>query len=351
MKTAIAAALFALLLTSAPALAAPPRPKTGKSFVVERSKGAVFVTRRGAKRRVRVGGRPLSIPAGSTVDATKGTVELTSTHDRAGRRLQSAVFYDGAFVVHQDRSSKPVTELELAGGTFSGCGAERRRTGVFATRSARRRLWGSGKGRFRTRGRNGSATVRGTTWLTEDECGGTSTLNRNGKVIAEAQGVALERVLDPGQSAIFHCNTAGVAGLSRLYCLVVLSQPASTERDQPYDVVGLGIATTGTAQDTYTLCVDRSGAAGECGDFPFGPADADGVKTGGVGCVPSVAGSYSAQWGIGGQALPVPLPFAIRTPYQEQPFCVSDPPRPGIDPPASSSRAARQTHAAARPDA
>jgi hypothetical protein len=38
-----------------------------------------------------------------------------------------------------------------------------------------RRLWGNGRGRFRTRGRYSSATVRGTKWLTEDYCNGTLT--------------------------------------------------------------------------------------------------------------------------------------------------------------------------------
>ena len=36
-----------------------------------------------------------------------------------------------------------------------------------------RRLWGHGKGRTRTSGNNGSGTVRGTFWLTEDRCDGT----------------------------------------------------------------------------------------------------------------------------------------------------------------------------------
>ena len=38
-----------------------------------------------------------------------------------------------------------------------------------------RRLLGSGKGRFTTRGRDSSATVRGTKWLIEDRCDGTFT--------------------------------------------------------------------------------------------------------------------------------------------------------------------------------
>ena len=38
-----------------------------------------------------------------------------------------------------------------------------------------RRLWGKGKGRFRTRGRYSSGTVRGTNWITTDFCDGTDT--------------------------------------------------------------------------------------------------------------------------------------------------------------------------------
>lgn len=33
-----------------------------------------------------------------------------------------------------------------------------------------RRLWGSGKGSFRTKGERGSASVRGTEWLVADRC-------------------------------------------------------------------------------------------------------------------------------------------------------------------------------------
>ncbi|HEX6712087.1 MAG TPA: hypothetical protein VF066_01835, partial [Thermoleophilaceae bacterium] len=36
-----------------------------------------------------------------------------------------------------------------------------------------RHLWGEGSGSFRTVGRYAAATVRGTTWLTDDRCDGT----------------------------------------------------------------------------------------------------------------------------------------------------------------------------------
>jgi hypothetical protein len=44
------------------------------------------------------------------------------------------------------------------------------------------KLWGNGKGKFRTTGKYSSATVRGTIWLTQDECDGTLTKVRRGVV-------------------------------------------------------------------------------------------------------------------------------------------------------------------------
>jgi hypothetical protein len=44
------------------------------------------------------------------------------------------------------------------------------------------KLWGSGKGKFRTNGKYSAATVRGTIWLVEDRCEGTFTKVRRGTV-------------------------------------------------------------------------------------------------------------------------------------------------------------------------
>jgi hypothetical protein len=107
------------------------------------------------------------------VDATKGTVELTSVRDASGK-TQTGTFWGGVFQVRQSRRDT-VTELALTGGNFTDCRAGGRRGKLTASGAKRkRRLWGRDRGgRFRTRGRNGSATVRGTRWLTEDRCDGT----------------------------------------------------------------------------------------------------------------------------------------------------------------------------------
>ena len=110
-----------------------------------------------------------TIPVGATIDARRGRVRLT-TSDGAGR-AQSSEFYEGVFKVFQRRRDRGVVELALAGGNFRRCpqarGAQSRKT-----RSVRR-LWGSGSGKFRTKGRFAAATLRGTTWLTDDRCDGT----------------------------------------------------------------------------------------------------------------------------------------------------------------------------------
>jgi hypothetical protein len=320
--------------------AATPKPKTGKSVVVKRSSGTVFVSKRGSSRRTRLGRAARSVPVGSTIDATSGTVKLTSTANRSGSRRQSAAFYDGAFTVSQDKSSRPLTELTLAGGDFSGCAAVKRRAqnnflhreDVFAAQSrSRRRLWGRGKGRFRTRGRNGTATVRGTTWLTEDLCEGTQTTAREGEIDANANGVDLERQLEPGQSVIYLCNLDGYTSqqtgrvLSTLYCLVVLSQPAD-------NIFGFGFATTGTEANEYQLCLAAPDGRTVCDVYPF-DAESEGIKAGGAGCLPGQAGTYYAGWGLEFELLPIPMPFESGAP-SAQPFCVSAPPR-ADDPHAS----------------
>jgi hypothetical protein len=146
-----------------------PPPVLGKFFDVVLQGGRVLVRPRGSHPFTTLAaGERLQL--GSTIDATHGHVSITSASDSHGH-AQTASFYEGRFVVTQTRSSSPITDLTLNGGTFRGCAASAD-VGE-ARRRSRRHLFGSGKGRFRTRGRSSSATVRGTQWLTEDRCDGT----------------------------------------------------------------------------------------------------------------------------------------------------------------------------------
>jgi hypothetical protein len=79
---------------------------------------------------------------------------------------------------------KPIVELLLKGGNFSAC-PRRKKSSIDQTTPATRtvrRLWGNGKGRFRTRGRFASATISGTFWLTADRCDGTFVRVRVGRI-------------------------------------------------------------------------------------------------------------------------------------------------------------------------
>lgn len=150
----------------------PPGPVLGKSVDVTPVRGPVRIRRPRAPRFVPLRRGEL-IPVGSTVDATRGRVRLTVASARG--KLQSAVFSAGQFKVTQARSG--LTELVLNGPLACPHGAT-----AAKKRPKRRDLWGDGKGTFRTRGRYGSAAIRGTRWLTSDRCDGTHFAVRSGVV-------------------------------------------------------------------------------------------------------------------------------------------------------------------------
>jgi hypothetical protein len=132
-----------------------------------------------------------TIPVGSTLDTAKGRVSLRTASDTR-KHVQTAQFFRGRFVVRQvrkprgkakKRSTKLITELRLTGSSFSK--ACRAKASIAAKRRSKkrvRRLFGDGKGSFRTRGRNAAATVRGTRWSVQDRCDGTLVTVQRGRV-------------------------------------------------------------------------------------------------------------------------------------------------------------------------
>ena len=137
------------------------------------------------------------LPVGSVVDTLRGRVAIRSVGGNAAttsrkRKTQTSDFYQGIFRIKQGRAKRPVTEILLhtpdlakdcpaarsaRGASAAAAGNSRRRS-----RKVINRLWGNGKGNFRTRGRNSTATVRGTIWLTEERCDGTLTRVTRGVV-------------------------------------------------------------------------------------------------------------------------------------------------------------------------
>ena len=173
-----------------------PVPVLGQTVVAGQVSGTIRV--RGRNGKFRTLGANESIPLGSEVDATKGRVRLTSAAGPGGA-VQTAEFYKGLFIITQTKGRKPITNLKLSGKL--AC-AKKGRASAAAKGKKVRRLWGDGKGRFRTRGRRAAATVRGTKWLTEDRCDRTKITVRRGRVAVRDLVKLRTEIIKAGQSYI-----------------------------------------------------------------------------------------------------------------------------------------------------
>ena len=149
-------------------------PVRGEFVVLEAQRGTVKVRMPGEPSQ-RLRGRE-RLPAGTLVNAIRGVVTLEAIGPRGTQR---ASFYEGAFRIELDTADGAV-ETRLVGGDLSKC----RTPGRSGARRPVRKLFGDGKGDFRTSGRFGAATVRGTVWVVRDFCEGTQIGVRRGKVDA-----------------------------------------------------------------------------------------------------------------------------------------------------------------------
>jgi hypothetical protein len=197
----------------AESLGASPIPVFGRSAELKAVSGTVLVKTPGAKGFVALS-KLTSVPLGTTVDTTNGTVQLTSATDRGGH-TETGLFYSGIFGVTQTKTRSPLhggrsvglTVLTLAGGLPSGCAATGTRAAVSASHTARR-LWGNAHGNFRTQGRYASATVRGTKWLTEDTCSGTLVKVARGIVSVENLRTHKTVLVKAGRSLLSNSGAA-----------------------------------------------------------------------------------------------------------------------------------------------
>jgi hypothetical protein len=137
-------------------------PVAGKSVGAREVSGTVLVRAPGSSKFVALD--PSVLKNGAEVDARKGRVEITRAD---GGKAQ---FYDGLFKLSQSRGITTLTLSERL-----RC-SKRARAAAVAAKRKTRKLWGQGKGKFRTKGSYSAATVRGTKWLVQDTC--TTTLTR-----------------------------------------------------------------------------------------------------------------------------------------------------------------------------
>jgi hypothetical protein len=145
-----------------------PDPVFAKTFEATPVSGAVLIQVPGSTKFVSLAS-VRSIPVGSIIDTRKGRVRLEAANGKGG--FSFADFYQGVFKLTQDKRDKGIVQLGLFGASFKSCG----KGGIASGKKSKsiRHLWGQGSGKFRTVGRFASATIRGTTWLTDDQCGGT----------------------------------------------------------------------------------------------------------------------------------------------------------------------------------
>jgi hypothetical protein len=163
------------------------------------------------------------IPIGSTVNAVNGRIAVTSvasaTASGARKATQTAQFYAGVFQIKQRKAKAPVTDMVLSSPSFAKTCASasrmvaRAQTVVAAATKKKKkvvaRLWGNGKGRFRTIGRNSSAAVRGTIWLTEERCDGTLTRVTRGVVSVRDKSTGRTVTVRAGGSYLARARRAG----------------------------------------------------------------------------------------------------------------------------------------------
>jgi hypothetical protein len=124
------------------------------------------------------------IPMGSLLDTSRGHVRMeTAVGTASPGQTQSGEFWSGQFQISQiGGRSRPITQLTMTGPLSCPKGSGRKQLTSAAKKRRSRGVWGNGKGRFRTRGRYASATVRGTNWYSKDTCTTTETRVRTGVV-------------------------------------------------------------------------------------------------------------------------------------------------------------------------
>jgi hypothetical protein len=153
-------------------------PVAGETVELETADGQVLIREPGEKTFATLE-EATEVPVGTEIDASKGTVRMTSATDGG---TQSGEFSQGGFEVEQEPGSSEVT-LALRGGDLSECktkAARRDRSTVGGPEI--RRLFVDAEGDFRTEGRFAAAAVRGTRFTAVDACFGTLTDVQEGKV-------------------------------------------------------------------------------------------------------------------------------------------------------------------------
>jgi hypothetical protein len=176
---------------------AEAQPVLGRTQRATVRRGNVWAGK--GKSRRRLTGTSI-VPVGTSFDTQEGTLLLEfetkpgTDRDTYGRYMYGE-FSDGSFTPHQGDGDSLV-ELHLEG---SGVGARTSLAQASASKK-KRRVWVTANGKFRTVGRHGTATVRGTRWFTEDRSNGTFFRVEEGTVVARSFRTGETRTLHAGDT-------------------------------------------------------------------------------------------------------------------------------------------------------
>ena len=175
---------------------APGGAVLGQSIVIEPVSGRVTYRTPDQRQPARLLSAT-TVPFGTVVDTTRGVVRVTAADGAGG--VSVGTFHDSPFQIRQGADG--VVELALLGGRFPHCEGACT-SAVSRRRAAVRRLWGNATGRFRTRGRYASCTIRGTNWLVEDHPGDTLVKLRRGTGLVRDFYLDRDVIVNQGESYI-----------------------------------------------------------------------------------------------------------------------------------------------------
>ncbi|MDA0164689.1 Ig-like domain-containing protein [Solirubrobacter ginsenosidimutans] len=157
-----------------------PTPVANQSVDITPVSGTVLIKLPGSKVFVKLS--PSLIKNGAEVDARKGVVEITRSDGGVAK------FYDGIFKLSHSGGFTVLTLTEK----LTGCPKPKKSSASAAAKKPKtRKLWGDGKGKFRTKGQYSAATVRGTKWLVTDTC--TTTVTKVATGVVEVQDFAKKK--------------------------------------------------------------------------------------------------------------------------------------------------------------
>jgi sugar lactone lactonase YvrE len=179
-------------------VAAPPeeQPVVRKTTNLQLDSGDVYIKVPGSNKFVKLTEDTL-VPMGTIIDATKGKAHLT--FDNGDGTTQDGIFWEGIFQVSQGSGTPPITIIKLRDDLVKQASTARAASALVSASVAdsfeawisRRRgkkkngVWGDAKGRFRTSGKGGSASVNGTRWYVADYTYGALFKVARGKVTVD----------------------------------------------------------------------------------------------------------------------------------------------------------------------